>query len=172
MFWRKVDPQERGQVLDLLRRWQLAISEIDAATNAMRLTMAVQPTGMQSDEFEKARRAALTVLNRVQSQTSSEAFWPVLYDNDGAKALMEFRSKLAEAHGHQLIQLRKAGAAAEAFRRGRDEDAPSQREMTESNRGFAHILDQLGAIGGKLARRYRISPQEIQTEWRKKSQDD
>ena len=39
--------------------------------------------------------------------------------------------------------------------------------MMMSNRAFAHVLDQMGAIGGKLARRYRISVQEIQIEWRK-----
>ena len=70
--------------------------------------------GMQSDEFEQARRQALTVLDRVQSQTNNPAFWPVLYDNNGAKTLIEFRSKLEEAHRHQLHQLRTMGAASEA----------------------------------------------------------
>ena len=166
MFWRKVDSQERGEVLDLLRRWQLATSEIDTATNAMRLAIAEQPMGMQSAEFERARKAALRVLDKVQSQTNDQTFWPVLYDNNGAKTLLDFRSKLEEAHRHQLLQLRLMGAAAEAFRRGREQDAPSQRELMESNRLFAHVLDQLGALGGKLARRYKISAQEIQIKWR------
>ena len=132
MFSREIDAQERGQVLDLLRRWQLVKSEIDAATNAMKLAIAEQPMGMQSDEFEQNRRSALIVLDRVQSQTNNPAFWPVLYDNNGAKTLIEFRAKLQEAHRHQLNQLRILGAAAEAFRRGRDEDAPSQRLIWET----------------------------------------
>ena len=167
MFWRNVDQEEQGQVLDLLRRWQIAISEIDASTNAMRFTIAEQAMGMQSDEFEAARRAALAVLNKVQSQTNNQTFWPVLYDKNGAKILIEFRSKLEEAHRHQLPHLQLMGRVAQAFKIGRDNDAPTQREMMKSYREFAHVLDQLGAIGGKLARRYKISAQEVQTEWRK-----
>jgi len=62
MFGRKIDPNERRKVLELLSRWSHAIARIDRATDAMRLTVAEQPLGMQSEEFEKARLAALAVV--------------------------------------------------------------------------------------------------------------
>ena len=152
--------------MDMLRRWQLATSEIDTATSAMRFTVAEQPMGMQSDEFEQARKEALAVLEKVWDQTKSPSFWPVLNDNNGARTQLEFMEELEEAHRHQLKQLNQLGIAAEAFRAGREADAPSQQEMTKSMRDFARVLDQLGALGAKLARHYNISSQEIQASWR------
>ena len=55
MFGRKPDPEQRRKVLELLTRWSSAIARIDSATDAMRLVIAKQPLGMQSDECEKAR---------------------------------------------------------------------------------------------------------------------
>ncbi|MCL4458987.1 MAG: hypothetical protein M1136_08020 [Chloroflexi bacterium] len=167
MFRRTVDPDEREKVLALLNRWYRAIARIDKVTDAMRLTIAVQPLGMQSEEFEKARLAALAVFDEVQRETSDSRFWPILRDNHGAMVMLEFQKKLEEALRHQLNQLRLLGAAAQAFRSRRDREAPSADEMMSSSKAFARVLDDMGAIGWRLVRHYRISAQEYQAELQK-----
>ena len=52
MFWRKVNPDERRKVLELLVRWSNAISRIDIATDLMRQTMVKKPLGIQSFKYE------------------------------------------------------------------------------------------------------------------------
>lgn len=162
MFGQKVDADERRKVLDLLNRWSQAIARVDKATDAMRFTMAEQPLGMQSDEFEKARLAAIDVLRHVQTEASNPQYWPILKDNTGAKMMIGFQTKLHEAHAHQLNLLNLYGVAAEAFRRGREDQSPSQKEFKSANSAFARVLDEMGKIGGNMARHYRISVQEYQ----------
>ncbi len=164
MFGRKIDSRERQDVLHLLARWSQAIGRIDEATNAMRFTIAEQRTGMQSEEFEDARLAAIEVVKQVQAETSNSRFWPILGDNAGSKIMLEFQMKLRESYAYQLNLLNLQGIAAEAFRRGRDDQAPSSKELTSANKSFARVLDQIGKVGGKLARHYRISTQEYQSE--------
>lgn len=164
MFGRKIDPNERHQVLQLLGRWSRAITRIDTATEAMKLTIAEQPMGMQSEEFEKARLAALAVGQEVQKETENPRFWPILEDNRGAKIMFELHMGLEESYKHQVNMLRLWGVAAEAFRSGRDYEAPSEKELMSIYRSFARVLDDTGKIAGKLTRHYRISPQELQRE--------
>lgn len=167
MFRRTVNPEERAQVLNLLSRWSHAIARIDKATDAMRLTIAEQPSGMQSGEFEEARLGALVVFDVVRRETQDPGFWPILYDKNGAKILLDFQKNLEESHNHQLNQLRLLGAAAEAFRSGREQDSPTSKEMMSSNKAFAKALDQMGATGSQLARHYRITGQDYQVDLRK-----
>jgi len=168
MFGRTIDPRERQDVLELLGRWPRAIARIDEATDAMRLTMAEQPMGMQSEEYEEARLAAIEVLRQVRAEISSPRFWPILTDNTGAKTMLELQKKLDECLAHQLNLLNLYGLAASAFRRGRQDQSPSHKDVMSANRSFARALDQMGPIGGKLARRYRISLQELQRELRRR----
>ena len=167
MFRRTVDPEEHDQVLNLLSRWSHSIAKIDKATDAMRLTIAEQPLGMQSAEFEKARLGALEVFDMVRRETQDPGFWPILYDKNGGKLLLDFQKNLEESHQHQLHHLRLLGAAAEAFRSGREQDSPTSREMMSSNKAFTKALDQMGATGRQLARNYRITVQEYQADLRK-----
>lgn len=164
MLGRKINPDECGKVLELLSRWSCAISKIDRATDAMRFTIAEQPMGMQSEEFEEARLAAIEVVKQVKAETSNPRFRPILEDNKGDNLMLQFQMKLDESHAHQLNLLNLYGIAAEAFRRGRDDQAPSSKEFASANNSFARVLDQMGRIGGKLARHYRISAQEYQRE--------
>lgn len=167
MFGRKPDPEQRRKVLELLTRWSSAIARIDSATDTMRLVIAKQPLGMQSDECEKARLAAIAIVEQVQKETTNPRFWPVLEDNNGAKIMWELKAKLEESYGHQLNLLNLYGIAASAFRSGRDSQAPSVRGVESANKAFARILDQMGSIAGKLARHYRISSQDYQQELRR-----
>jgi len=164
MFRRQIDPSERQQVLELLGRWSRAIAGIDEATDAVRLTIAEQPMGMQSEEFGEARLAAIAVTEEVRKETEHPRFWPILEDNHGGKIMLEFRMRLEESHRHQFNMLRLWGVAAEAFRSGRDCHAPSEKEMMSIYKSFARGLDDIGRVAGKLARHYRISPQEYQRE--------
>lgn len=160
MFGRKVDPSEREDVLGLMGRWFQATATIDQATDAMKSTIA--RLGMQSGEFEEARLAALEVVNRVRTETAAPHFWPILVDKTGARILIEFQQKLHESYAHQLNLLNLYRIAAAAFRGGREDQAPSDKELTAANNSFAHVLDEMGRIGGKLAKHYRISGQEYQ----------
>ena len=164
MFGRKIDPNERRKVLELLGRWSHSIASIDGATDAMRQAIAVQPLGMQSDEFEKARLAAVTVVGQIQKETTDHLFWPILEDNKGGKILLELQMKLNESYAHQLNLLNFYKVAANAFRSGKDAEAPSAKEIMSANKSFARVFDQMGAIAGKLARHYDISAQEYQRE--------
>jgi hypothetical protein len=128
----------------------------------MRLTIAEQPLGMQSEEFEKARLEALAVVGQVQKETTNPRFWPVLEDNSGGKVMLNLRMKLDESYAYQLNLLNLYKIAADAFRSGRDAQSPSVKEMTSANKSFARVLDQMGAIAGKFSRHYRISVQEYQ----------
>lgn len=164
MFGRKIDPNERRKVLELLGRWSRAIARIDEATDAMRLTIAKQPLGMQSDEFEKARLAAVAVVGQIQEETTDPRFWPILEDNRGVKVMLDLHMKLDGSYAHQLSLLNLYKVAADAFRSGRDVHAPSANDIMSANKAFARVLDQMGAIAGKLARKYGISAQEYQRE--------
>ncbi len=165
MFGQKIDPNERHTVLELLGRWSSAIARIDSATDAMRLTIAEQPLGMQSEEFEKARLTALAVVGQVQKETTNPRFWPILEDNNAVKIMLDLQMKLNESYAYQLNLLNLYKVAAEAFRSGIDSQAPSVKEIMSANKSFARILDQMGAIAGKLARHYRVSAQEYQREF-------
>ncbi len=164
MFGRKIDPNERQKVLELLGRWSRCIARIDTATDAMKRTIAEQPLGMASEEFEKARLAALEVAEQVRKETTARRFWPVLEDNRGAMIMFEFKMKLEESYGYQLNVLAVMGQAADAFRREREAESPSYEELMSANKSFARVLDQMGKVGGKLARHYRSSLQEVQRE--------
>lgn len=164
MFKRKIDPNERRKVLELLGRWSRAIVRIDEVTDAMRLTIAEQPLGMQSDEFEEARLAAVAVVGQIQKETTDPRFWPILEDNSGGKVMLDLQMKLNKSYAYQLNLLNLYKVAADDFRSGRDAQAPSAKEIMSSNKSFARVLDQMGAIAGKLARQYGISSQEYQRE--------
>ena len=74
--------------------------------------------------------------------------------------MIELMSKLDDSYAHQLNLLNLYSFAGEAFRSGRDYEAPSVKEMESANELFARKLDEMGGIAGKLARHYKISPQE------------
>ena len=164
MFGRRIDPKERQKALELLTRWIACVEKIDRATDAAKRTIAEQPLGMASEEFEIARLAALEVAEQVRKETTDPRFWPVLEDHREAMIMFEFRTKLQESYGHQLDVLRLWGMAADACRRGRDWEAPSEEELMSANKSFARVLEQIGKAGGKLARHYRMSVQDYQRE--------
>ena len=167
MFGRKIDPNERQKVLDLLVHWNRSVTRIDESTSRMRLTIAEQPLGMQSKEFETARLAAVATVEQIRKETSAQQFWPILNDDRSMLIMLELQNKLIESYKHQLNLLRLFGAAAEAFRSGQNYKSPSQQEVTSANSHFARVLDEMGALAGKLARNYRIEGREYLTALRR-----
>ena len=76
--------------------------------------------------------------------------------------MFRLRQKLEESFPHQLSLLNLQGYAREAFRAGKEHEAPTASEIMVANRAFTRVLDDIGKAGGKLARHYRISVQEYQ----------
>ena len=163
LFGRRVDPAEQQKVLALLRAIFQGNAKIDAAKNAALQSIAREPRGMASPEFEKARGATLEALNAVSAQVGDSAFWPVLDDPKGVTIMMDLRQVLEECHRHQLSELHAMGSAAEAFRSAAAEAPISPEDIKRSARAFNKSLDKLGRIAGKLARHYKISHQELQS---------
>ncbi len=164
MFGHKTDDFERNEVLSLLGRWTNAINKIDIATDKMKLTIAQQPNGMQSEEFEAARLKALSVVTEVRSETSNPKFWPILNDLKASKIMLEMQTKLYESYDYQLEILRLLGNARTAFLRGRDDEAPSNKDMMKIYKKHGNIIDDTGKTAAKLAKCYHISPQDYQRE--------
>jgi hypothetical protein len=160
MFWRKIDPQERNKVMDLLFRWHTVITRVDEATDKMKQTIAEQPLGIKSIEFERVRLVAVSVVAQIRKETTSPPFWPILTDNQGAMRLIELQQKLDETLNHQLYLLRLSGATAEAFRNGNKDSAPSIQEISLANKAFENMLDDMGVAASHLARHYKISGQD------------
>ena len=152
MFWRRVDPKEQAQVLRLLISYDEANSEIKGALYAM---STEHFTDIQSDEFEEARRAALTTISKVQAETNAPSFWPVLNDNKGSRILLEFRSEFAEYCRDVLTFLRLLRAEAEALKAGKGEGAYKQVE--EHARVSNHVANQLSFALAKLLRHYKFN---------------
>ncbi len=167
MFGHKIDDIERNKVLDLLGHWHHAISKIDRATDEMKLTIAQQPNGMQSEAFETARLKALSIVTEVRNETSNPNFWPILDDLKASKIMLEMQMKLDESYNYQFEILRLLGNARVAFLRGRDNEAPSQNDMMKVYKLHGSILDEMGKTAARLAKHYHISPQDYQWEIQK-----
>ena len=147
------DPEGRRIVIDLLKRWGTASERVDEAPDAMRLTVARNPSGMASDEFESARQHALNVLEQVIKETSTIGFWPSLTDASGASLAFQLSQELDLCHRHQMVQLSMFGQSAQAFRNGEPTPVTNQ-EIERSNRDFEKAIDGMGKTAAKLARRY------------------
>ncbi len=162
MFGRKTDPEQRRLALDLLVRWYRTISEIDSATDKMRITMTKEPLGMQSDAFENERLESIKTVERTQKLTNIPSYWPVLSDNEGARLEFQLKEQLESSYSCQLNLLNLYGQAGYAFRRGANSEAPSMNEMRNANLIFDSVLTVMGKTAAKLARHYQISGQEYQ----------
>jgi hypothetical protein len=160
-FAKGPDPIEREKALNCLRLWQNTINSIDEAANAMRATIAANPMGMQSDEFERARLVAVSAVKKAQEKTGDFRRWPSLNDSNGLKILAELIKDLNESYQHQMNLLNLYKIAAQAFRIGDERSAPSSKEMKRANESFGRLLDKMGRTASKMARHYEISPQEV-----------
>ena len=153
MFWRRVDPKEQARVLGLLIDYDEAKAEIDSALRAI---STEHLTDIQSDEFEEARRATLTIIGKVQTEINDPSFWPVLKDNSGSRILLELRLQFAEYCRHTLTFLRLLRAETEALEAGKGKGAYKQ-DFEENARASSHVAARLGVALTKLLRRYKFN---------------
>ena len=153
MFWHRVDPKEQARVLGLLISYDESNAEIDCALHAI---STAHLTDVQLDEFEEARKAALTIIDKVQTETNDPLFWPVLKDNKGSRILLEFRSQFVEYCRHTLTFLRLIHEEAEALKAGRGEGAYKQ-ELEENAHAVCHVAEQLSVTLTKLLRHYKFN---------------
>ena len=167
LFGERMNTDERQKVLDMLARWFQGTVGIETAVNLVRLTAEEQSLGMQSEEFEKARLAAIEVVDQTQGEIADQQFWPVLEDDSGARVMIDLRAKLKESHQHHLSLLRLEGDVAESLQDTQEEKAPpSGDEIVAAKEALERALNEIGVNVGQLARYYRISPQEYQREAR------
>ena len=152
MFWHRVDPKEQARVLGLLIGYDEAKVEIEGALHAI---STEHFTDIQSDEFEEARKAALTIISKVQAEINDPSFWPVLNDNKGSRILLEFRSEFAEYCRHTLTFLRLLRAEAEALKAGKGVGAYKQ-ESEEHARASSHVANRLSVALTKLLHYYKF----------------
>ncbi|MFC1865417.1 hypothetical protein ACFLYB_01725 [Chloroflexota bacterium] len=162
MFGRQIDPAERHKVLELLIRWSHAMATIDTATDEIRQFIVDQPLGMQSSEFENVCLNAVRVVMKIQKDATNKGFWPALKDKKATKILSELQANLDKSCVLQLKLLDLYKLAASAFRSLKEYDAPSLNEMTIANKAFTSVLDDMGLITGKLAKRYKVAAEEYQ----------
>ena len=153
MFRRKADPREQARVLGLLIRYDETRAEIDGALHVI---STEHFTDIQSDEFEGARKAALTIVSKVQAEISKSSFWPCLTGNKGSRVLLEFRSEFVEYCLHTLTFLHLLRAEAEALKAGKGEGAYKQ-EFAEHARVSSHVANQLNVALNKLLRHYKLN---------------
>ena len=162
MFGRQIDPTERHKVLELLIRWSRAMTTLDTATDEIRQTIVAQPLGMQSSEFENVCMHAVSVVMKIQKDATNQGFWPVLKDKTATKTLSDLHANLEKSCVLQLKLLDLYKLAASAFRSLKEYNAPSLNEMTIANKAFINVLDDMGLIAGKLAKRYKVTAEEYQ----------
>lgn len=160
----KVNPQEKQAVLNLLLKWHRALAKIDEATERMRLIAAEPGMGIMSVEYERARVVALAVVNEAGGEMADPAFWPDVSDEPGAVLLVDLRQKMDEATKIQLNILRLWGVAAQAFRNGKEDNAPPIGELASLNNDFARTLDEMGMTGAELAMHFGISARELESD--------
>ena len=110
-FSRDPNPIEKQKALNCLKMWHNIITSIDQATEAMRTVIASHPLGMQSDEYEEARLAAVDTVKEAQKITSDMKGWPTLEDNESQKIIVQLVTELNESYQHQMniLNLYKKG---------------------------------------------------------------
>ena len=148
MFWRRrVNPIDQGRVLGWLVRYEDATAELKGAHHA-----TSQFPNITSYEFEEARKAHLTILNKVQAEINDPSFWPALHDDKGLRILLEVRSKFADYIWHERTFLRLLRAEAESLKAGKGK----KQETAESVLARNHAVEQVGVALTKLLRHYRF----------------
>ena len=101
MFGRKVDPQKRQEVVNLLSRLSLASKEIATAVDEMKMQMIQLELEGSDDAFITAVTDAAKTVESVRADTTKPGFWPALRDEAGAKRSWEtqiLREELFKQH--------------------------------------------------------------------------
>lgn len=156
MLWRKVDPDERQEVINLLVKLSLASKEIDRAADRMKLQFA----GLNNIEVASQVMASITdvleTVENVRADTTKPGYWPTLKDESGGKRMAEIWVLREEVFKHQLWRLKSYRDLVAALIEGR-EDENLALESIKATEAYENVLDQMSSMMIKLGKRYKIS---------------
>ena len=159
MFGRKVDPQERQEVVNLSSLLSLASKEIDTAVDGMKMQMAQLEIKGSADALITAATDAGKTVESVRADTTKPGFWPELKDKVGAKRSLETYILREELFKHQLWRLKLYGDLAVSLGNGWvDENAAN--EGIKATEAYEKKLKQTVNAMIKLGNHYKISPLE------------
>jgi hypothetical protein len=160
---RNINPAERAAILDFLQRWHKAVVRIEDATDRMKTIAADKALGIRSPEYEKARVIAMAIVHGVGTESAEAGYWPQPGGRKGPALVKMLAGKLGNALQCQIEILHRWGLVAEAFRGGRENEAPPIEELFSLTARYAGLLDVMGAIATELALFYKIPASELET---------
>ena len=91
MIGRKVDPQERQEVVNLLSLLSLASKKIDTAVDGIKMQIVRLEIEGLADALVTAVTDAGRTVENVRTDTTEPGFWPALRDKVGAKRSLRLR---------------------------------------------------------------------------------
>ena len=156
MFWRKVDPNERREVVNLLGQLSLASKEIDTAVDRMKMQFIGLGVEVTPQVFMATVTDARQTVESVRADTTKPGFWPRLRDETGAKRSAETRLLREELFKHQLWRLKLYGDMVASFTEGR-EDETLARESNQATKAYETMVMQMSSAMIKLGKHYKIS---------------
>ena len=158
-FKRKVDPVEKGKVLEVLGKFRRDTDAVDDATDTMRVTAAEHPNGIQSGDFEEKRLATVELVKQLLDDTKDHSNWPVLEDDKGMALMLGLQMSLNETYAQQLDSLRLQREYVEGLKADRVTSRDSD-TLESVHRRMAGSLIELGQAASRLAKRYKVKPGE------------
>ena len=156
MFWRKVNPDERQEVVNLLVKLSLASTEIDRSVDRMKVHLTRLGGIEVTPQVLMAITDARQKVESVREDTSKPGFWPRLKDEAGAKRLAQTRLLREDVFKHQLWRLQLYGDMVAALTEGQVNETLA-RESTKATDNYERLLMQMSSAMIKLGKRYKIS---------------
>ena len=127
MFGRKVDPQERQEIVNLLSRLSLTFKEIDTVVDGIKMQIVRLEIEGSADALVTAVTDAERTVESVRTDIIEPGFWPALRDKVGAKRSLETQILREELFKQQLWRLKLFGDMAVSLGNGwADESAAKE----------------------------------------------
>ena len=104
-----MDPQERQEVVNLLRQLSLASKEIDTIVDGIKMQIVRLEIEGLADALLTAATDAGRTVESVRTDTTEPEFWPVLRNKVGAKRSLETQILREELFKQQLWRLKLFG---------------------------------------------------------------
>ncbi len=109
MFGRKVGPEERREIVNLLSRLSLASKKIDTVANGIKMQIVWLELEDLADALVTAVTDAGRTVESVRTDTTEPGFWPALRDKVGATRSLETQILREELFKQQLWRLKLFG---------------------------------------------------------------
>ena len=118
MFGRKVDPQDRQEIVNLLSRLSLASKGTDKVVDEIKMQIVRLEIEGIADVLVTAVTDAGRTLESVRTDTTGPGFWPALRDKVRAKRSLETQIRREELFNQQLWRLKLFGDMAVSLGNG------------------------------------------------------